>query len=71
MAYTTEFKAFQGKETVGYLTSTDGEFSFTASVNLDVQETLEDYKTKLNEAYELFVGEVKTDLTNVETFLNK
>jgi len=71
MAYTTEFKPFEGKKTVGNLTSIDGEFSFTASVNLDVQETLDDYKEKLKKAHEAFLNEAKTDLSKVETFLNK
>lgn len=71
MAYETTFTPFEGKETVGNLTTTDGEFTFTASVNLDVQETLDDYKEKLIEAHEAFLNEAKTDLSKVETFLNK
>ena len=46
MAYETTFKPFEGKETVGNLTTTDGEFSFTASVNLDV--TFEDVGSYLD-----------------------
>ena len=71
MAYETTFTPFEGKETVGNLTTKDGEFTFTASVNLDVQETLDDYKEKLIEAHEAFLNKATTDLSKVETFLNK
>ncbi len=71
MAYTTTFTPFAGKETVGSLTTVDEDFSFTASVNLDVQETLDDYKEKLTIAHAEFVSMATTDLTKVETFLNK
>jgi len=71
MAYTTDFKPFEGKKTLGNLTSIDGEFSFTASVNLDVQDTLDDYKEKLKEAHDTFLNEAKTDLSKVTNFLNK
>jgi len=71
MAYTTDFKPFEGKKTVGNLTSLDGDFSFTASVNLDVQATLDDYKEKLKQAHDAFLNEAKTDLSKVANFLNK
>ena len=71
MAYETQFTPFEGKETVGNLTTTDGNFSFTASVNLDVQATLDDYKGKMENAHANFTVGVAIDLTKITNFLNK
>lgn len=71
MAYETTFTPFEGKETVGNLTTIDGEFTFTASVNLDVQATLDDYKIKMEESHANFTVGVAIDLTKVTNFLNK
>lgn len=80
MPYSTDwtienFSPFQGKETVGTATAVyhknlEDEFRFSSSLNLDIQETVDDFIAKAKQAQAEHIADYSQEISTLEAQLN-